>query len=134
MSLESGCEMFHYLLGLDISDFNARNIPMTEWKRSLKDNVIEQSNQPLCLMMKVAAHLKTNKLKELTYTVAEVISLFGTDLKRLGNNRNGAVTKRIKKILGLTKLTSKKKHTYTYDDVLAAIRKQLQDSNWEPHE
>lgn len=32
---EAGLHMFHYLCRLDLSDFNPRNIPMTEWKRDL---------------------------------------------------------------------------------------------------
>ena len=42
-----GLHLFHYLANYDISEFNPRDVPMTEWKRELKMKSIDSLTQML---------------------------------------------------------------------------------------
>jgi hypothetical protein len=52
MNDDSGLHMFHYLAKRDISQFNPRKIPMTTWKRELKDKSLDPIMKSVIMLIK----------------------------------------------------------------------------------
>jgi hypothetical protein len=108
---ECGLHFFHYLALTDLSDYNPREIPMTEWKKELKDKSIDPVTRTLIDFVKG----KVDQNGEITdicnkfqicefYTIYEAIIDHQSSKKDVEKLDKATLSKKISKILNIKPL------------------------------
>ena len=129
MNDDVGMHFFHYLANYDLSDVNIKKIPMTEWKRELK----ERSYDPI---MKMLLQFVNQRLKiqcnDKTFLVSEFYDQLG-EMKDPPTPR--ALSVKLSKILNVQSETNKirknnkfgRGYSITLPQIIERLRKVLCD-------
>jgi hypothetical protein len=108
MNDKVGLHLFHYLANYDISSYNPRNIPMTEWKRELKEKSMDFVTKMLIKFVNDRVDqngVPTNS--DQRFLVKEFETTYGElDDKRKESLTSRALSVRLQKMLNIRTLDS----------------------------
>lgn len=108
MNDDCGQHVFHYLANLDLSTFDPKNIPMTEWKRELRNCNINPVFSSILLLIK-SRYDRLSKKWTLTETFFQTAEFFNF-YDRTSNPKvtEASYGKELKGVLGLNSSTAQK--------------------------
>lgn len=129
MNDDVGIHMFHYLAQRDISQYNPRKIPMTDWKRELKEKSLDPIVKSIILLIKSRFNVKTRKwsLNENRFQIKEFFEQFESIDGKKEKLTDRVYSSRIQKILCLNTLPSPFKKNGSQGRGFEITIEQLQD-------
>jgi len=112
MNDEVGKHFFYYLAQMDITDFNPRDIPMTEWKRELKEISIDPVVRSLINYVINKKNTESDSVEKLIPT-GDLYALYEQQIKEGGfKHTSRSFSVQIKKILGIEPKRTNKQRGY----------------------